>query len=60
MVFGKTMMCHKCQSMVWARPTGRAYTDRGGRTWVLYWCEAGEHYIRELAEDPKKERVKKT
>ena len=54
---GKTMMCPRCEASVWARPTRRTYTDMGGRTWELYWCESGRHYIKALAEGAKKERV---
>lgn len=49
MVSGKLLWCETCQAKVWARPH-RTYTDRGGRTWALYCCDGGEHYIRELVE----------
>lgn len=58
MVKGRILWCETCRQEGWARPTRRMYTDRGGRTWALYQCESGRHYIKALAEGAKKERVK--
>lgn len=51
MVAGRILWCETCQEEGWVQPTTlRTYTDRGGRTWEVYRCEQGKHYIRELVE----------